>query len=179
MKKLTQFEKFGVLAAIIIACTFFYMKKIYEPQEKQFKKTVADLNKIVGELGNAQVVSMVQIRGELDTAKNKKEELDAQLANSTVRSGTPQEVTRMLSAINGLVANSGLSILSQKPTGLVLDEMLQLSWSRYQLELSGPYPGFLHLLESLTDLPDAIKIDDVKLEKADNNLVNITFNLLI
>ena len=32
MKKLTKLEKFGLIAAIIIAGTYFYMGKIYDPQ---------------------------------------------------------------------------------------------------------------------------------------------------
>jgi hypothetical protein len=70
LKKLSQFEKYGIMAAIIIACTFFYMKKVYEPQEKEFKKTVAALNKVVGEInGLRQVPSVVQVRHELESLK--------------------------------------------------------------------------------------------------------------
>ncbi len=179
MKKLTQFEKFGLMAAIVIACTFFYMKKIYEPQEKNFKKTVETLNKVAGELKSTQVVPMVQVRSELEQARKRKAELDGELTANMVRSGTPQEVTLLLGRVNELMAAGDLSILSLAPAGQERDQMLEISWSRYQISLGGSFPGLLHLLGSLSDLPDAVRVTGLQLQKSGDKGLDIVFNLLI
>ena len=41
MRNLTNLEKFGLAAALIIACTFFYMKYMYDPQTRVLKDTLA------------------------------------------------------------------------------------------------------------------------------------------
>lgn len=179
MKKLTQFEKFGIIAAIIIACTFFYMKRIYEPQEKEFKKTLETRNKLAQELEGTQVQPTVQVRGELEAAKKRKAELDAQLADSMVSSGSPQQITRLLSHINSRVAESDLTIVAQTPAGALEDTMLLMTWTRYQMTLNGSFHGFLHFLDLLAAMPEAIRVENLQLAKAEKNTLNITFDLLI
>jgi len=180
LKKLSQFEKYGIMAAIIIACTFFYMKKVYEPQEKEFKKTVAALNKVVGEInGLKQVPSMVQVRHELESLKKSLEEVDQKLQGTLMHTGAAREVTRMLRQINEHVAASGLRVVSLQPKGRNMDTLLQLEWNHFQLNLSGSFHGFLHLLDSLRAMPDAVRIDGVTLKGGDGEFLNITFNLMI
>jgi hypothetical protein len=50
MKTMTNLEKFGLAAALIIACTFFYMKYMYDPQTKVLTTTLKKRNKVVAEL---------------------------------------------------------------------------------------------------------------------------------
>lgn len=179
MKKLTQFEKFGIIAAIIIACTFFYVKKIYEPQEKEFKKTVESRNKLAKELEGTQVLATVQVRGELEAAKKRKAELDAELTDSMVSSGSPREIMRLLGHINSRVAESDLVIVAQTPAGTLEDAMLLMTWTRFQMTLNGSFLGFLHFLSLLADMPEAIRVENLRLAKAEKNTLNITFDLLI
>jgi len=180
MKKLSQFEKYGIMAAIIIACTFFYMKKVYEPQEKEFKKTVAALNKVVGEVnGLRQVPPLIQVKHELEAAKKDLEEVNLKLQGTLMHTGAPREVTHMLRQVNEHVAASGLQVVSLTPGGRNMDTLLQLEWNLFQLNLSGSFHGFLHLLESLRNMPDAIRIDGVLLQSGDGSSLNITFNLMI
>lgn len=180
MKKLSQFEKFGIMAAIIIACTFFYMKKFYEPQEKEFKKTVAALNKIVGEVnGLKQVPPLIQVKHELNTLKTDLEEVNEKLTGTLMHTGAAREVTRTLRQINEHVAVSGLKVVSLIPGGRNMDPLLQLEWNHFQLNLSGSFHGFLRLLESLRSMPDAVRIDGVALTTGSGELLNITFTLMI
>lgn len=180
MKKLSQFEKFGIMAAIIIACTFFYMKKVYEPQEKEFKKTVESLNKIVGEVnGLKQTPPLIQVKHELESIKKDLEEVNKKLQGTLMHTGAAREVTRMLRQINEHVAASGLQVVSLSPGGRNMDPLLQLEWNLFQLSLNGSFHGFLHLLESLRAMPDAIRIDGVLLQAGEGSSLTITFNLMI
>ncbi len=179
-KKLSQFEKFGIMAAIIIACTFFYMKKFYEPQEKEFKKTVAALNKVVGEVnGMKQIPPLIQVKHELEKLKADLEEVNKKLEGTMMHTGAAREVTRTLRRINEHVAASGLTVVSLIPGGRNMDPLLQLEWNHFQLNLSGSFHGFLHLLESLRAMPDAVRIDGVTLAAGGNEFLNITFTLMI
>lgn len=179
MKKLTKLEKFGLLGAVIIACTFLYVKKVYEPEEKKFKQTVASLNKVVGEINGLKHVPHVnQIRGELEDARKKLAELNEKLQGSLVQTGSQQEVTRLLRRISEQIESSGLRIESLIPEGLTKDLILDMSWTQHQVSLSGPFYGFLYLLHSLQDMPDAIRIKDVHLKKEKDGLM-VSFKLLI
>ncbi|MBE1426212.1 Tfp pilus assembly protein PilO [Desulfomicrobium macestii] len=180
MKKLSQFEKYGIMAAIIIACTFFYMKKVYEPQEKEFKKTVAALNKVVGEVnGLKQIPPLIQVKHELENAKKDLEEVNKRLKGTLMHTGEAREVTHMLRQINEHVAASGLKVVSLTPGGRKSDTLLQLEWNLFQLSLSGSFHGFLQLLESLRNMPDAIRVDEVALTAGNGEFLEITFNLMI
>ena len=49
MKKLTKLETFGLIAAILVSGSYFYMKKVYDPEAAALKKTISTLNAKIGE----------------------------------------------------------------------------------------------------------------------------------
>jgi len=179
-RKLSQFEKYGIMAAIIIACTFFYMKKFYEPQEKEFKKTVDLLNKVVGEVnGLKQIPPLIQVKHELEDLKADLKGVNEKLQGTLMHTGAAREVTRALRRINEHVAASGLKVVSLTPGGRNMDPLLQLEWNHFQINLTGSFHGFLQLLESLRAMPDAVRINGISLTAGSNEFLNITFTLMI
>jgi Tfp pilus assembly protein PilO len=90
-------------------------------------------------------------------------EANHKLEGTLMHTGAAREVTRMLRQINEHVAASGLKVVSLQPKGRNMDTLLQLEWNHFQLNLSGSFHAFLHLLESLRAMPDAVRIDGVTL----------------
>ena len=178
MRKLTRFEKFGLMAALIVACTFFYMKRVYEPQEKRLKQTVAALNKVVGEVNSLnQTPSAAAVQRTLKQREKRLAELDAQLARTAVRTGAPREVTGLLADINRLIEDRRLVVETVVPKGTVADDLFD--WNVFEIDMHGAFFDFMALLETLRDLEDPVRIEKVRLTADGEQGVRITLNLMI
>jgi Tfp pilus assembly protein PilO len=178
MRKLSRFEKFGLMAAVIIACTFFYVKKVYEPQEARLKKTIATLNKVVGQINNLKdVPPAASVKRSLKRYRQDLEELSEQLKGTQMHTGAEREVTKLLSTINGKLARNGLQVNSLTPEGTTTDELLQ--WNMFAMDLEGSFQGFLNFVQDLKNLKDAVKIEKVQMEKGEHRRLHIQLNLMI
>ncbi len=178
MRKLSRFEKFGLMAAVIVACTFFYVKKVYEPQEARLKKTIATLNKVVGQINNLEEVPpAATVKRSLKRYRKDLEALSDQLQGTQMQTGAEREVTKLLSTINRRMACHGLRVNSLTPGGASTDELLE--WNLFQLNLEGSFQGFLNFVRDLKDLKDAVKIEKVQMERGDGRLLHIQLNLMI
>lgn len=177
MRKLSRFEKFGLVAAILIACTFFYVKRVYEPQEARLKKTVDALNKVIGQINNLkEVPPQATVRNSLKAHREEIEALNGKLDGSLIRMGSDKGVTRLLSDINGKMVAHGLEIATLVPGGKVEDGLL--SWNSFRIDMAGSYYGLLAFMRDLHGLKDAVKIQDLQMEKLDDQRLKITFNLM-
>jgi len=47
VKKLTKLEKYGLIAAILVGGSFFYLKKVYDPEAASLQRAIETLNKTV------------------------------------------------------------------------------------------------------------------------------------
>ncbi len=178
MRKLTRFEKFGLMAALIVACTFFYVKRVYEPQEKRLKKTVAMLNKVVGEVNNLnQSPSAAAVERTLKQREKRLADLNAQLARTAVRTGAVREVTALLADINRLIEDHRLVVDTVVPKGTVKGELFD--WNVFAVDMHGTFFDFVSLLETLRDLEDPVCIEAIRLEAAGEPGLHITLNLMI
>lgn len=178
MKKLSRFEKFGLMAALIIACTFFYVKRVYEPQEARLKKTIQTLNKVVGEINNLkEVPPAAKVKRILEKNRRELEALNARLEGTLVHTGAEREVTRLLSDINRMMDINGLRVNALVPGGRTTDELME--WNLFRIDLEGSFHGFVNFMKGLRDMKDAIKVEQVRLEKGDNRRLHIKLNLMI
>jgi len=180
MKKLTKLEKFGLIAAIIIAGTYFYMGKIYDPQAKALKKTVIKLNKIIGEINSIKEVSSV---GSINrTIKKRKEELEkvkSDLKDTVITTGKESEITELLDRINRLVDQNRLAVKSIVPKGKVAGVLF--AWSSFDLDMEGSFYFFLEFLSALREMPDSVKIQNINIEKNGDvgDVLKINMTLMI
>lgn len=203
MKKLSPLEKMGLVAAVVVACTYFYMKKVYEPQEKILKTTVAELNKIVGEINNLKTVPPVSgVKSQLKKHKSELKELEYKLNSTMVRTGSEWEVSHFLSVIIDMMERRGLTVRNITPKkdegsgGAAAtpsetppvgtdpgkapakpDELFV--WHPYDVELSGGYYGFVGLLIDLRKKPDAVKIEKIEITQKEGASLSIKMNLKI
>ena len=180
MKKLTKLEKFGLVAAIIIAGTYFYMGKIYDPQAKALKKTVIKLNKIIGEINSIKEVASA---GSINrTIKKRKEELEkvkSELKDTVITTGKESEITELLDRINRLVDQNRLAVKSIVPKGKVAGALF--AWSSFDLDMEGSFSFFLEFLTALREMSDSVKIQNINIEKNGDvgDVLKINMTLMI
>lgn len=178
MRQLTKLEKFGLAAAMIIAGSFFYMKHFYEPQEQALKKTVAKLNKVVAQVNNLkEAPSLIAVRGRIAKQKKVYEELREQTANLTVKQGTADEITELLGRINLMLDRNGLALTKVEPKPEVAGDFF--TWNVFQVCLRGTYGRLLGFLEDLRAMDDAVRVDQLHMEKGDDALLHVTLDLMI
>jgi len=180
MRKLTKLEKFGLVAAIIIAGTYFYMGKIYDPQAKALKKTIIKLNKIIGEINSIKEVASA---GSINrTIKKREEELEkvkSKLKDTVITTGKESEITELLDRINRLVDQNRLAVKSIVPKGKVASALF--AWSCFDLDMEGSFSFFLEFLTALKEMPDSVKIQNINIEKNGDvgDVLKINMTLMI
>ena len=180
MRKLTKLEKFGLVAAIIIAGTYFYMGKIYDPQAKALKKTVIKLNKIIKETNSIKEVSSVEsINRTIKKRKDELEKVKSELKDTVITTGKESEITELLSMINRLVDQNRLAVKSIVPKGKVAGALF--AWSSFDLDMEGSFYFFLDFLTALKKMPDSVKIQGISIEKNGDvdDVLKINMTLMI
>ena len=180
MKKLTKLEKFGLIAAIIIAGTYFYMGKIYDPQAKALKKTVIKLNKIITEINSIQEVSSAgSINRTIKKRKDELEKVKSKLKDTVITTGKESEITELLDRINRLVDQNLLAVKSIVPKGKVAGVLF--AWSSFDLDMEGSFYFFLDFLTALKKMPDSVKIQGISIEKNGDvdDVLKINMTLMI
>ena len=154
------------------------MKRVYEPQEKKLKTTVAQLNQVIGEVNALKAVpSADSLRRNLQRQEKELAKLDEQLKHLAVHTGAERELSEMLSRVSRLLDRSGLGVLSVAPKGAQSDGLF--NWSLYELTVTGSYFGYIAFMERLAAMPDAVKLGKLSLERTEKEKVRVTMELLI
>jgi Tfp pilus assembly protein PilO len=182
MRKLTKLEKFGLIAAIIVIGTYFYMGKIYDPQEKSLKKTIAKLNKVVKELNAIEdIKSAGAIKRTIESRKIKLEELKGKFGSAVRQTGDVAEVTILLDAISRLIESEKLMLVEIIPKGTGSDsEGIFDSWELFGITLTGEYFPILHFIEGLKNLQDPVIINNLFISRNSSGAgLNISMELMI
>lgn len=178
MKKLSQFEKLGLVAAVIVACMFFYMKRVYEPQEKVLKKTVKKLNKVIKEYNAVQDVPPVHsVKGQIKKHRAELAGLEEEMTTLTVKTGAEREVTELLNEIMDILKAQGMSVNTLTPKGKRADPLY--SWNVFDVDMGGNFHRFTRLLESFEALDDPVKIDKVVIGQGTGSTLTIHLEVMI
>lgn len=180
MRTLTNLEKFGLAAALIIACTFFYMKYMYDPQTRVLKDTLAKRNKIVTELNQVnEVPPLFQLEKIIEKDKAILEDLRKESGNLSVKTGKPNEITNLLARINRIIESDKMTVLAITPGEPFPGDFFD--WNPYEMELRGSFTDFMAFLNNTKELNDAVEIRNISLESAKENrgLLHIKFTLRI
>ena len=179
MRKLTKLEKFGMAASIVVAGTYFYMGKVYDPQAKSLKKTIASLNKVIGEINTLddvkpeRVLKMKVKRSEEELARLKRDQ------GKVLRMmGNESELTNLLQKVHHLMEESGIVAEAIEPRG-VGGKGIYESFQRYSLEMRGGYFPFLAFVEALSAMPDPVVIEHVTMTRKEGDGIRITMDLMI
>lgn len=165
MRNLTNLEKFGLAAALIVACTFFYLKYMYDPQTKVLSVTLKKRNKIVEEINQLNdIPPLFKLKKTIERDKKILADLEAENEKLSVKTGDPDEITDLLSRITELVEDNRLRISTITPMDSFMGRFFK--WSPFEIEMAGRFNQFMQFLEQLKELPDAVEITRLKIEKS-------------
>ena len=165
MRKLTKLEKFGLIAAILIAGTYFYMGKIYDPQARALKKTVSKLNSTIQSYNKVEMIPpLAPVKKALALKEQELDELKKQLKAAGGRTGEAGEVTRLLNKINRQARASNMVILRLTPQDKV-QETLYI-WDVFELQMMSDFPELLNFLRQLKALQEPLQVRNMVVEKA-------------
>jgi len=179
MKKLTKLEKFGVIAAIIVAGSYFYMKNVYDPQAKALKKTIINLNKVIGKL-NSTKKDTPSVEPVKKTIKKRKKELDrfeSSLADISGKTGKESEITHVVSKINRLADQSMLGMESIAPNGETKGTFF--TWAVFDLEMEGSFDSLMEFLSGLEKMQDPLKVQKINIANENGNPAALKIRLTL
>ncbi len=180
MRKLTKLEKFGLVAAVIVAGTYFYIGKVYDPEAKALKKTVIKLNKVVKEHSSLKDISSIKsINNTIKKREKKLEEIVYVLENTAKKRDGEAEITELLSRINSLAEQNRLAMTSIIPKGGIKGVLF--AWSGFDLDMKGSFFSFVNFLSGLEKMSEPLRVKDICMERngEKEGALNICFTLMI
>ncbi len=179
MKKLTNLEKFGVIASIIIAGSYFYMKNVYDPQAKALKKTVINLNKVIGKLNSTKknIPPVKPVNNTIKKREKKLAEIELMLAGISGKTGKESETTGVMSKINRLADQNRLGIESITPKGKV--KGVFFTWDLFDFEMEGSFEFLMEFLSGLKKISEPLKIQNISIENKNDNPAILKIKLTI
>lgn len=181
MKKLTKLESFGLIAAILVSGSFFYMKKIYDPEAEALKKTITTLNAKVAEYNKLQEPPNAEgVKKKIERQKEEEKTLAAALKAAGGRTEADAEVTEVLAEISVKAQRQNMQVLKLTPEEKTLVTPLY-SWRQVNIQLRGQFGDFVVLVERLKAMARPVQLRDLKIErdKADYGEVLITATLRV
>jgi Tfp pilus assembly protein PilO len=180
MKKLTQLEKFGLIAAILVSVSYFYMKRIYDPEADALKKSIAALNRTVAEYNNVQEPPALRgVQAEVERLEKERADLTEQLRQAGGRTEAVSEVTEVLQLVNERLADEKLQLLKKSPEKELKEELF--TWKVYSVELRGGYHQLVRFVGHLRQLRQPTQLRELKIERTPENdgVVKISAKLLV
>ncbi len=173
MKKLTQLEKFGLIAAILICGSYFYMKKIYDPEAEALKKTVSKLNQTISEYNKLEEPPLIEpLRKKLKGEMERLEELTLKMKEAGGRTGKKAEVTEVLSKITTAAKKHRMQVMKIIPGADIKEELF--TWATFNLSLDGKYQDFLSLLRELQAMDQPIQFKNLEIKRNEQNASSVT-----
>lgn len=180
MRKLTPFEKFGLIAAIIVAGTWLYMTRVYDPQYKKFKKTVGQLNQVIKQYNALQdPPPELTLKKTIEKRKADLKKVQTNLAEKHNIRGQASETTEVLSQVNQQAEKLRLAIIKITPAGKLTGTYQ--TWNAFTLEMEGTFDRFLRFLEELKEMVEPVQFETIRVENvaAANGWLRISMTLKI
>ncbi|MCK4518839.1 MAG: type 4a pilus biogenesis protein PilO [Candidatus Omnitrophica bacterium] len=171
-KKLTKLEQMGIIALVVVAACFFYVKKVYEPEYKKVKELH---KKHIELLGEVKVLKRKQggRKSIFSSIREREEELEgvkSELKKASLALAGKEELSEVLTMISVLAKEHNLKIREFSP---VDDKELQNSETVFQkrnlynLIMVGGFLDFKDFLKSIEHLPKLVTIERVVVKRED------------
>lgn len=180
MKKLTKLESFGLIAAILIGCSYFYMQKVYDPEAKALKKTVSKLNATIKEYNNLEEPPPeLHLRKEIEKLEGNLQTLTEDLKASGGRTDDLSEITEVLADVSSAAQKQNMQVLKIVPDSDVEDALF--TWKTVNITLQGRFDDFVRLVTHLKIMDRPLQIRELTINQADGleDDVVITAKLMV
>jgi Tfp pilus assembly protein PilO len=176
MRKLTKLEKFGLIAAILVSGTYFYMGRVYDPQAEALKKTISKLNSTIKEYNTSvELPPLVPMRKAVEQKREQLDTLKQELREVGGRTGAADEVARLIDEVGHRAGANNLLILSLAPGKRIEEELY--SWDVFDLRLFGDYRQLIRFVEALKEMPEPVQVRNLALEKANGRSGRVLVSL--
>nr|WP_320013182.1 type 4a pilus biogenesis protein PilO [uncultured Desulfobulbus sp.] len=180
MKKLTKLESFGLIAAILVSGSYFYMKKVYDPEAKALKKTISRLNQKIGAYNKLQEPpNPAGLKKRLERKTAEEKEMAAALHAAGGRTDAESEVTEILAEISLMAQRENMQVLKLIPGDTVETDVYK--WRKVELQLRGQFYNFVVLIERLKLMAQPLELRqlEIKLVQGEYDEVLITATLQV
>ncbi len=179
MRPLTRLEKTGLIAAVVIGSSYFYMARVVTPAEKATVRLGRELATAQETWnGLAEPVDPERFDRAIDRAREHVAEATAERAALTGRKLEDAAIPAAFSALVAAAAEHGLCVQDQGQVdaadlpllSALPDRPLGQPWRAYRIVLQGAYPGVVRWLQVIADLPHAVIIEALSCEHRDSTL---------
>ncbi|SHI13301.1 type 4a pilus biogenesis protein PilO [Desulfofustis glycolicus] len=180
MKKLTKLEKYGLIAAILVGGSFFYLKKVYDPEAASLQRAIGTLNKTVATYNQlSEPPPLAPLRRQAETLAGELAEATARLREAGGRTGQAAEVTEVLHLINRVAGDQRIEILQIVPGKQIEEELF--TWEVFGLTMRCRYQDLVALMGSMKRLKEPIQVRNLEIvrEPAEGGFVIVTMKLLV
>ena len=153
---------------------------MYDPQTKVLKTTLKKRNKIVKELNAVKnIPPLFKVQKTIEKDKKELERIRKECSTLSVKTGNPDEITKLLSKINQIIEVNRLEVNLIAPKKRIAGRFFQ--WTPFEMDLSGSFSSFMTFMKAIRDLNDAVEIRNIILEnsKEEKKMINIKFTLRI
>ncbi len=165
MKKLTKLESFGLIAAILVSGSYFYMKKVYDPEAAALKKTIISLNAKIGAYNKLQEPPNSEgAKKKLAQRREEEKKTAAVLKAAGGRTEAAAEVTEVLAEISVKAQRENMQVLKLTPEEKSITTPLY-SWKQVNIQLRGQFSDFVVLVERLKAMARPVQLRDLKIER--------------
>lgn len=167
MKKLTKLESFGLITAILVGGSYFYMQRVYDPETKSLQKTVAKLNKTIKEYNKLEEPpSPLRLQKEIEKLNGELDVLVKELKDSGGRTGALSEITEVLAEVSTKAKNENMQVIKIVPGKNVQDDLF--TWKAVNIQLLGHFSDFVHLVTRLQEMSRPLQIRELTINRSDD-----------
>jgi Tfp pilus assembly protein PilO len=164
MRKLTKLESFGLISAILVSGSFFYMKKVYDPEAESLKKTVTKLNQTIAEYNKLEEPpNLDSLQKEIEKQTEQMKGYTAELKAAGGRTDEPSEVTEVLAEISRLAKKENMLVLKITRDKDEKDELF--NWAAVNIQIQGQYQDFVALIQRLKELRKPVQLLKLHIEQ--------------
>lgn len=164
MRKLTKLESFGLIAAILVSGSYFYMKKVYDPEAQSLKKTIDKLNQTIAQYNRMEEPpNLDSLQKRIDRQAEQLAMLTEELKDAGGRSEDAAEVTEVLEKICHLAKEQNMLVVKIVRDKDEQDELF--TWAAVRIQLRGRYRDFVILLDRLKELPAPVQLQKLQIER--------------
>ncbi len=164
-RKLTKFEKFGLIAAVLTGMLFFYLKHVYDPQQQALIQAREQLNQSITQFNELQAAEPpFLLRRRLEHQQEILAELERELAELGVRVGDEEALIRAQHWVFQEMERRNLRVLNVVPQGV---EKKHLEWHIFRVTAEGDFKGLVDLLRELPNYGTPMLMEQVSISRAD------------
>jgi len=158
-RKLTKLEKFGLIAAVVAGILFFYLKNVYDPQQRSLERAREQLNRTIRDYNQLQAAEpLFQLRGRLQGREQEQDRIKQALAALQIGGTNPQEFARTKQWVYREMERLNMRVLNVTPGGRRQE---LFDWHVFEIRMEGDFAGLVGLLQAFNGHPAPLRVDRV------------------